>query len=103
MADEYYGNSGGDDAAPSETGEGMAGGKRDPGMGEETNETTLVPKSMFEGKELKPGDEFYFTVVAIHENEVEVKYKHDEKEPGEEKGTDSPEQAFDSKFSMMGG
>ena len=105
MAGDFYQDDGGDQASESQAGAGMEGSERsersDTGMGE----TTLVPKSMFEGKELKPGDEFYFTVVRVHENEVEVSYKHDEgkEEAGEKEGTDTPEKAFDSKFSMMGG
>lgn len=97
MARDYIGAD--DGASPSETDEGMERGqqptKPDTGMGE----TTLVPKSMFEGKELKPGDEFYFTVVAVHGDEVEVSYKHDEKA---EADTETPEGAFNSKFPMMG-
>lgn len=107
MADDYYSSSGGDEAeAGAGADEGMEGGERsersDTGMGE----TTLVPKSMFEGKELKPGDEFYFTVVRVLENEVEVSYKHDEskeKEGEGDEGAETPEGAFDAKFSMMGG
>ncbi len=104
MAGDFYQDDGGDQSGESQAGEGMEGGDKsersDRGM-----ETTLVPKSMFEGKELKPGDEFYFTVVRLHENEVEVEYKHDEgkEETGAEAGSDTPEKAFDSKFSMMGG
>ncbi|HZZ98335.1 MAG TPA: hypothetical protein VFG51_00200, partial [Candidatus Saccharimonadia bacterium] len=103
MAGDYYGDEGSDEAGPSEAGEGMEGGDKSMGSDTGMGETTLVPKSMFEGKELKPGDEFYFTVRAVHENEVEVEYKHDE---GGEKGegeSETPEGAFDAKFSMMGG
>ncbi len=103
MASDYYQDDGGDQAGESQAGEGMAGSERSEGS-DRGMETTLVPKSMFEGKELKPGDEFYFTVKRVLENEVEVSYKHDEsKEAGAEEGTDTPEKAFDSKFSMMGG
>lgn len=101
MAESYYGD---DEAGPPEAGKGMEGGERSDKSDTGMDETTLVPKSMFEGKELKPGDEFYFTVVSIHENEVEVSYKHDEGGKGEGEGkNETPEGAFDAKFSMMGG
>jgi hypothetical protein len=97
MANDYIGA---DESAPSTAGEGMEGSERpdkpDTGMGE----TTLVPKGMFEGKDLKPGDEFYFTVVAIRGEEVEVSYKHEDEKA--EADTETPEGAFDSKFPMMG-
>jgi hypothetical protein len=37
-------------------------------------ETTLIPKSMFAGKSVKPGDQFYFDVVHVYDDEIEVKY-----------------------------
>lgn len=47
-------------------------------------ETTTIPKSMFQGKSVKPNDQFYFTVVAVHGDEVEVKYSTGEDESGSE-------------------
>lgn len=41
---------------------------------EESGPTALVPKTLFAGKEAKPGDVFDFEVVAVHEGEVEIKY-----------------------------
>jgi hypothetical protein len=67
--EDYYGGDPGEssDDPPEKQEEGMEG------------ETALLPKSFFEGKELKPGDQFYVEIVREHEGEVEVKYPHDEK------------------------
>lgn len=51
---------------------------------ESGEETTTIPKSMFQGKSVKPNDQFYFTVVAVHGDEVEVKYSTGEDESGSE-------------------
>lgn len=49
-------------------------------------ETALLPKSMFAGKEINPGDEFVFKVVRLYEDEVEIEYApekpHDEEMEG---------------------
>jgi hypothetical protein len=47
---------------------------------EKGGETALLPKSFFEGKELKPGEQYYVEVVREYEDEVEVKYPHEVKE-----------------------
>ncbi len=55
----------------------------------EESETALLPKSFFEGKSLKPGDQFYVEVVREHEGEIEVKYPHDVKESSMKGSMDS--------------
>jgi len=60
-------------------------------------ETALLSKSMFGGKEPKPGEEYYFKVVRLHGDEVEVEYS---------KGTDQGKETEDSpetKIAAMGG
>jgi hypothetical protein len=49
-------------------------------------QTPLLPKSAFGGKEPKPGDRCEFEVVTVHEDEVAVKYV-----PGEESEDKPPE------------
>lgn len=47
-------------------------------------ETFLVPKSAFQGQEIKPGDEFIFEAKHIYADEVECAYsKGDEKKSPE--------------------
>lgn len=46
---------------------------------EEESETALLPKSLFGDKDLKPGSRCSIEVVAVYDDEVEVKYvKHEE-------------------------
>ena len=47
---------------------------------EEGGETALLPKSFFEGQELKAGEQYYVEVVRSYEDEVEVRYPHKVKE-----------------------
>jgi len=74
-----------DEAEPSTT-----DGERDEEMHDkgEDGETALLPKSFFEGQELKPGEQYYVEIVRQYEDEVEVKYPHKVKdeEPEEESG-----------------
>jgi len=66
MPDDYYsdGDGGGSPSAPApESG----------GDGEAPNDqTALVPKAVFGGKELKPGDKCDIEVVRVHEDAYEV-------------------------------
>lgn len=52
---------------------------------EEGEETALLPLSMFPEKDLKVGSKCSFEVVAILDDEVEVKYSKSEKDEPEEK------------------
>lgn len=61
---------------------GDEGEEEEPTENADGEETTTVPKSMFQGKSVKPGDEFYFTVVATRGDEVEVKYSTGKEDSG---------------------
>lgn len=70
---------GGDDdaSAPSKTDAGAMPDKQDSEKPE--GETALLSKSMFGGKDVEPGGECTFKVVAVHDDEVEVEYvPHDD-------------------------
>src|SRR5438105_633653 len=97
MAESYYPDTE-SDAGPDA---GSSDRSPKPDMGE--SETALLPRSMFGGKEPKPGEEYIFKVEHIYSDEIEVSYSKGEEEGGEQTGSDTPEQAFDSKFSMMEG
>ena len=45
-------------------------------------ETALLPKSFFEGQELKPGQQYYVEIVRCYEDECEVRYPHKVKDEG---------------------
>jgi hypothetical protein len=71
---------------------------------DEGGETALLPKSFFEGKELKPGQQYYVEVVREYEDEVEVKYPHDVKEkPTAEADTELEGMATDNPGNPGGG
>lgn len=46
-------------------------------------QTAILPKSILAGKEFKPGEEVVLKIVAIHDNDVEVEYSHDEEKEEE--------------------
>lgn len=81
-----------DEAEPSKTGE------HDESMPhkdkEEDGETALLPKSFFEGQEIKPGEQYYVEIVRAYEDEVLIRYPH--KIKGEE------EESADDKIHAMG-
>lgn len=87
MPDNYYNENPGGDMVPA--GSDAAPPASPTGEKEDYGETFLVPKSAFEGKSVKPGDQFYFTVKQVYEDEVEMAYtKDDEPIKGEaEEGT----------------
>lgn len=94
MAEDYY-------AGDEEAASGESGRKPDSKSGD--MDSCLVPRSMFQGKSLKPGDEFVFKVVHQYGDEIEVAYSKGEekkpemeKEPMQEKG--SAMAAFDDSF-----
>ena len=64
-------------------------------------QTSILPKSFFSGKDLKPGDKCDVTVVRIHENDVEVapcedKGEEEQPPPGEEPEPAAPPSAMSS-------
>ncbi len=63
--------------------------KSDEGM-----KTSILPKDFFSGKDLKPGDKCDIEIVAIHDNDIEVKGcgSSDEGKEKEEQPEESPEQ-----------
>lgn len=81
MPADYYGGSDEDsmDDKP-EMGRDDDAGKVDE---EEKDTTALIPKTLFAGKDFKPGDEIVLKIVHLYEDEAEVEYAHgDEKEEG---------------------
>lgn len=91
MADNMYPGMD-DEASPSETPDTPDNPKEDKDEGE----TALLPKSFFEGQDLKPGEQYYVEVVRSYEDEVEVRYPHKVKD-------DEPEEeSANSKLEAMG-
>lgn len=74
-SEDYMPDTGEDTAptAPSDSGPDAAAGSD-----AAESDSFLVPKSAFQGQELKPGDEFIFKVVKDHGEEVEVEYSKGE-------------------------
>lgn len=86
-----------DEAEPSMTGE------HDESMHKKEDkdgETALLPKSFFEGQELKPGEQYYVEIVRAYEDEVLVKYPHKVKNETEE---ESPNSKLEAMGTEMGG
>jgi hypothetical protein len=63
---------------------------------EDEGATALLPKSFFEGKDIKPGEQYYVEIVRSYEDEVEVKYPH------QIKGEESDEESGHDKLEAMG-
>lgn len=60
---------------------------------EETSETSILPVSFFQGKELEPGKKCEVEVVAVYGDEVEVRYvEHDGKKDRKERDDDEDEE-----------
>lgn len=96
MPDAMYPGMDEDEASPSNTPETPEKeGKEDEG------ETALLPKSFFEGQELKPGQQYYVEIVRSYEDEVEVKYPHKVKEEGD--GEESANSKLEAMGSEVGG
>ncbi len=78
-----------DDSAPADEG-------AEPAKGDESKDTqtTVVPKEILPGN-CKPGEKLVFEVVALHDNEAELKYVgYDKKEEqGEEAAPSEPPQS----------
>lgn len=56
--------------------------------------TGILPKTLMGGKDFKPGEEIVLKVVAVHENDFEVEYAHDEGE--HEEGGEQPMEPADA-------
>lgn len=91
---------------------GDAGDKPQSNEAGDGSETSILPKSFFSGKDLKPGDKCDVEIVAIHDNDVEVRGcdssdtesdNEDSSEGGQEEPGDSsgPPSAAGSMSSMM--
>lgn len=93
MPDNYYPmpEDGGGDAP--------AAPKEKPADEQSDDRTALLPKSMFGGADPKEGEEYYFTVVHVYEDEVEVEYSKGEKKPEVKAAT--PMEEADGKMDMM--
>src|SRR5260370_32100415 len=97
MVDQNYPGMDSDEAEPSTTDGERDGAEKEHPKDEESGETALLPKSFFEGQEIKPGEQYYVEIVREYEDEVEIRYPHKIKgEEGEDK--ESP----DDKLSAMG-
>lgn len=82
-AEDYYGD--GDSEQPS-----RRGGEAEDGE-DSTSQTALIPKALFPGKECKPGEKLKLEVVAVHEDELEVKGAGYEKDDDDEPETEREE------------
>jgi hypothetical protein len=74
---DYYGDAGG--GSPAATAP-KPGDEEDSSGGQ----TALLPKSIFGGKELKPGDKVEVTVARVREDAYEVEYSQAEEEQPQE-------------------
>ena len=75
-----------------------AGAPKDGGDDDDGGKTSILPRSFFGGKDLKPGDKCEVTVSAVHENDVEVTPcdsgdDESEEQPPDEEGGDQPPDA----------
>jgi hypothetical protein len=58
---------------------------------ESGEETALLPKSFFAGKDIEPGSKCEVEVVHVYQDEVEVRYvKHDKKKDSDAKEDSEP-------------
>lgn len=73
-------------------GETMAEGSEQPSKPEVQPHSELVSKKLMGGLEVKPGDKIAVTVVAVHGDEVEVKYATEDKAEESEPAMDEDEQ-----------
>jgi hypothetical protein len=88
MAKNYYGYEGAQPAKPA------AAPEKDDDSAGAGMETALLPKSLFHGKDLKPGDKCDVTIVRVLEDQVEVEGCEDEgqeEQPPEEGEIQPPE------------
>ncbi len=86
MADDYY-PGGGADSGSGDTGtdDGGSSDASDNAPDDKAEgESCLVPKTIFSGKEINPGDECMFKVVKDYGDEIEVAYVGDDKSESSE-------------------
>lgn len=78
-------------------------GKSEESEGDAGPETALLPKSLFQGKELEPGSTCKIKIESIMGDEVEVSYvKHDEKgDDKKESDKDDAEASIDDGIERM--
>lgn len=88
-AEDYYGD--GESEAPSRSRKEQRDNEDSP------SKTALIPKSLFPGKDCKPGEKLKLEVVAVHEDEIEVKGA------GYEKDDDEEEEPEREEMPMRGG
>jgi hypothetical protein len=72
MPDNYY-------SMDDQGGDQGGGPPHDEGKEEMEGESALLPKSILAGKEFNVGDEVVLEIVAMHDDEVEVKYAKEKK------------------------
>lgn len=76
-----------------------------PEQDEDVGETALLPKSILGGKDFKPGDEIVLKVEHIYDDEVEVSYASEPKEPETNTEPEMPmsaDEEIDGMASMKG-
>jgi hypothetical protein len=99
MAEDYYGGNDGTTAneSPESSSESPDTGGSSDKMGAETS---LLPKSMFQGKDLEPGHVCKIRIVKSYGDEVEVMYeKSDSKDSAEPDADDADHMAaFDKQM-----
>jgi hypothetical protein len=99
MAEDYYGGNDGTTAneSPESSSETPDTGGSSDKMGAETS---LLPKSMFQGKDLAPGHVCKIRVVKDYGDEIEVQWAGDDATSSNEpEGDESASSAFDKRFS----
>src|SRR6478672_1653296 len=81
MADYYSSD---EQAAPSE-----AQGETKPEMdkSEDGEQTALIPKTLFAGKDFKVGDDIVLKITHLYDDEAEVKYSSEDKDESKPKST----------------
>lgn len=103
MPENYYDSESDDESSPSqaESDESSDTSKRD--KDDDDGNTALLPKSIFGGHKCKVGDIKKFKIVALYDDEAEVKYiRSDKKDDDKDDESDSKEsdQMKDSMDSM---
>lgn len=67
------------------------------GSQEDDSDTTLIPKSLLAGKDVKPGDKIMLEVVHSYNDELEVSYAHSKKPKADDNAGESasPEEGME--------
>jgi len=77
-------------------------GKPEPDADASKTETALLPKSIFGGRDLKPGDKCDIEIVSVHEDDYAVKHPEtEEPEGGADESGPEPAEAPGPMRSMM--